>query len=453
MAKSFEKLRHYFTFIFLLLLIQIPKSDCDGCVAWTPIKFGSTCFNGIIHIDGRSGQFSIRKDGVLIVEFSNEGKRLFYGLKPNGRGVFPDENALFELDPITKAYKSNGNEVYKRYESKNLLVYLKNDAEQKTPYILSVSSYNSLTELHYFDENMSNSHKVWKTTDFFNINDGERYIFSYQFAVLEGKANTYYAIYVQYKDYYMKDGERHDYSVSYTLSKFTFTNANERVVSTPIEVEDNFDNRIVSAFIFEEFNCLAVFFMKKDVFQYTMRFYDLENLSSWKEKEIWGVGSKEAAFEGNGIYFKALYLRFEYFALLFFTNRNEIESLKLRIFYVKKDNDYNLEVRNEHFFGYELDTDIRLHEFYKVDNETMLIVTTYQCKNLYFIFVDTYEWYYYMNIRTYKFYFDGYYLREELTVDFYNDFLMFTASVSKTGETFLSSFLMFFSFLQLSKWN
>ena len=74
MAKSFEELRHYFTFIFLLLLIQIPKSDCDGCVAWTPIKFGSTCFNGIIHIDGRSGQFSIRKDGVLIVEFSNEGK-------------------------------------------------------------------------------------------------------------------------------------------------------------------------------------------------------------------------------------------------------------------------------------------------------------------------------------------------------------------------------------------
>ena len=133
--------------------------------------------NEIIHIIGRSGQFTVRKDGVLVVEFSNEGKRLFYGLKPNGRGVFQSENSLFEIEEMTKAYKANGKAVYKRYESKNLLVYLKNDLEQKTPYILSVSSYNGLTELHYFDENWSNSYKAWKTTDFFAITDDERYYF------------------------------------------------------------------------------------------------------------------------------------------------------------------------------------------------------------------------------------------------------------------------------------
>ena len=106
---------------------------------------------------------------------------------------------------MTKAYKANGKAVYKRYESKNLLVYLQNDLEQKTPYILSVSSYNGLTELHYFDENWSNSYKAWKTTDFFGITDDERYIFSYQFDVLEGKDNTYYAIYVQYKGSFKKE--------------------------------------------------------------------------------------------------------------------------------------------------------------------------------------------------------------------------------------------------------
>ena len=91
---SFKKI--YFAFIFLLLLVQIPKLNCDDCASWSAIKFGSTCFNEIIHIIGRSGQFTVRKDGVLVVEFSNEGKRLFYGLKPNGRGVFQNENSLFD---------------------------------------------------------------------------------------------------------------------------------------------------------------------------------------------------------------------------------------------------------------------------------------------------------------------------------------------------------------------
>ena len=80
MAKSscFHKLqiklyfsKNFFLFFILLSLSQIPKLNCADCSGSSKIKSGDNCFNGIIHLKGRFIQFSVRKDGVLIVEYSN----------------------------------------------------------------------------------------------------------------------------------------------------------------------------------------------------------------------------------------------------------------------------------------------------------------------------------------------------------------------------------------------
>ena len=273
--------KSYFIFFILLYFTQIPQLN-GSCSTSNPIKDGDSCFNGIIRIKGRGGQFTVRKDGALFIEYSSGAKRRFFGIKKNGRGAFPNEETITEFK-ITKAKNKIGNDVDTRYESKNALVRLINDDTQTNQYIFSVSTYFSLAELHFFDEDGNNRHKTWTTTDFFNINDDARYVFSYQFSLIDGGSNIYYAAYVQYKGTY--SDTKKDYSVSYTLSKFKFTDANTReIIKGPKEFTDNYDNRIVCSFVFTHFNYLSVFFVKSDSLKYTMRWHDLETLESKKTK-------------------------------------------------------------------------------------------------------------------------------------------------------------------------
>ena len=103
--------RNTFLFFVLLVLISIPRLNCDGCTENSIIKLkDDSCFNGVIHIIGRCGQFNSRKDGVLIVHYSDGSKRIFFGLKENGRGTFQNEHTLMDLNPIKKA-KRNGEAV------------------------------------------------------------------------------------------------------------------------------------------------------------------------------------------------------------------------------------------------------------------------------------------------------------------------------------------------------
>ena len=326
-----------FLFILLLTLSSIPRMNCAVCTENSKIKLqGDSCFNGIIHIIGRCGQFNLRKDGVLIVHYSDGGKRIFLGLKPNGRGTFQNDHTIMELNPIKKVGSIDG-----RYESKNILVYLKSDTSQNKPYIFSISSYIALAELHYFDDNFNLTHETWKATDFLGITNEKRYIFSYQFSLIKGKNNVYYAAYVQYKGTYENTNPKKDYSVSYTLSKFSFTNINTWDKSTPAEFENNFDNRIVCGFIFEKYNYLAVFFLHSDM-NYRMYLHNLDTLAKDKEVHIeyYGVNSDEDR-KGNGVFLKAYYLWLEFFVTVFFSHQNGSLKLGLRFFQLNKDDQNN----------------------------------------------------------------------------------------------------------------
>ena len=429
-------LQNIFLFTLLFTLNQIPRLNCDNvCTVNSLIKLeGDSCFNGVMQIFARCGQFSVRKDGALLVEFSDGTHRYFFGLRKNGRGAFQNEDILMDLNPIKKAKLDGQTEatIDARYESKNMLVYLRNDTEQNNPYIFSTSSYIALAELHYFDEDFNLSHETWKTTDFFGIFNESRYIFSYQFSLFEGSNNVYYAAYVQYKGTYKIEyknewgnvykTEDKDYSVSYTLSKFNFTSANECQTPLTIEFPNNFDNRIVCGFIYEKYNYLAVVFLHSDTpLKYKMRLHNLNTLAQEKEVHIdnYGIDSDDDS-KGMGVYFKAFYLWQEFFAMVYFGYNYENGTpkirLKLRIFELNKNNDNNYwtKVRNQNDFGYNLDSNIKNNEFYKIDVDHFIIITTESTnteKKLYIIFIDMFDWYHYMNVRTYKYNLDNYYFR------------------------------------------
>ena len=447
LLKSFRKLdmfKRYFVFIFLISLTQIQIIG-GQCSTSSKIKDDSSCFNGIIRFGGgfRAGQFTVRKDGILYIEYSSDRKRLFFSLKPNGRGTFTDDATNKEIEVETNSYYQSELAI-KRYESKNRLVYLSSDSTQSNPYIFSVSSYKGLTELHYFDNEGNNNHKTWLTTNFFGISEQRRYIFSYQYSLIEGASNTYYAAFIQYKG---TNDKEEDYSDTYTLSKIKFNSITSYEKNIK-EFEDNYDNRIVSAFIMEKYNVLVVFFLKKNPATYKFRIHKLDNLDQTNEIEVYKIANDQGndnVFPGEGIYFKGLYLRHEYVAIIFFTEKDNGKSLVFQILYVNAD--YSFAARMTKYINtYDFSTSIRLNELYLINYEKLLFVSTIYQTKLVLMFLDMCDWYNYLNVRIYKFDMDNYYFNKEIAVDYYNNFLMLTSTVSPNGGDVLSSFLLFFGY-------
>ena len=65
------------------------------------------------------GHSALTKDGDIIIEYSYENKRLFYGLNKNGRGYFQENN----LSVPTKYITINGDNT-NRVQSRNIFVQL-----------------------------------------------------------------------------------------------------------------------------------------------------------------------------------------------------------------------------------------------------------------------------------------------------------------------------------------
>ena len=119
--------------IIKLSLLIISKSQ--HCTKSSNAITNTDCFNNIkiFEMDGkyyRSGHFAINTKGDLIIEYSYEQFRLFYGLKKNWELFFPNETKEIEII-------SDGNidpEIIRRYESINSFVSLKNDTNKEKEY-------------------------------------------------------------------------------------------------------------------------------------------------------------------------------------------------------------------------------------------------------------------------------------------------------------------------------
>ena len=89
-------------------------------------------------------------------------------------------------------------------------------------------------------------------------------------------------------------------------------------MESPQVFDNNYDNRIVCAFIFTHYKYFEVFFLKSVINQYTIRLHDLNTLEIKYDFEFYGINGAKAD-AGNGLFFKAIYLQYEYVAFIFFT--------------------------------------------------------------------------------------------------------------------------------------
>ena len=81
-----------------------------------------------------------------------------------------------------------------------------------------------------------------------------------------------------------------------------------------------------------------------------MRTHKIDDLSYVDNSERWIDNLKDNngdnGYPGYGIFFKAIYLRFEYAAFIYFTGRDDGKSLKFKILYIKEN--YNFDTKTEH---------------------------------------------------------------------------------------------------------
>ena len=103
----------------------------------------------------RAGHFAFNSNGDMIIEYSIDNYRLFYGLKNNGKYYF--ENVTKEI-----IIDNNGSDA-KRYESKNIFASINNTNIQ---YLLSIGTHTSVTELHNIE---SENYLIKSTNDFLGI--------------------------------------------------------------------------------------------------------------------------------------------------------------------------------------------------------------------------------------------------------------------------------------------
>ena len=178
--------------IVIILFLEFIIINSEACHSGSIIS-DNQCFNNVIYFDKenkyyRASHFALNTKGDLIIEYSYNTSRLFYGLKKDGKYYFPEVTKEIEIISNNINYTSLG-----RYESVNSFISLKDDINKEKEYLLSISSYITILELHDFE---NNNYEIFESVKFFNSTLG---IHSFVFQVLEKKIdnkNIYFLTYI-----------------------------------------------------------------------------------------------------------------------------------------------------------------------------------------------------------------------------------------------------------------
>ena len=128
------------------------------------------------------------------------------------------------------------------------------DNDDNNDYLLSVSSYKSVVELHNLSST-NDIHHTWTAKNFFEIN-GKDYIFSYEFSLFELKNEKAYII--AFNPIEPDSNECNNYMIKKFKIKSFDSNAYEEIKSE--YYDNNYNNRIVCSFSMDDFNIIVVFY-------------------------------------------------------------------------------------------------------------------------------------------------------------------------------------------------
>ena len=414
---------------FYLFFIQMRNSYNESCKTGNSIS-NIECFNNIIKFSDknyRAGSFAENKNGDIVIEYSADNSRLFYGLRNDGKYFFNNESSIKVIENI-----GNDDGMPYRYESKNIFVSLENDIKKDNQYLLSISSNQTLSELHNFS---NNRYTIRKTKNFIGNE-----IYPPQFSLLgtqiENK-NIYFCIYIHLNGVG---------SNLYTIKKFGLTEFNLTSYHDiqNLQLNDNLNNTMQSCLIIDEEKIILIFYIKIKQ-RLSVSYFDFNLNPKGQGQEIYQLSN---IYPGTGIFFKSIYLNNNIIALIFFKDGDQGNSLSLRIFHIilLQEGIYNKDLILEYNINkYNFKTNITLNDFIKLNNERIAFISTIEFTTLYILVFDLYNNYASMEIRVYKYQLTNYKVINELSAFIYKDYLVFSSTVKLliSPENVYSIFMIF----------
>ena len=339
-------------------LIKINILYCESCKN-NNIITNTECFNNLIIFNDkkyRAGEFAKNKNGDIVIEYSCQLSRLFYGIKQNGDSFFDDENGIKVIESLAQDGDCN-----RRYESKNIFISLKDDINKVNQYLFSVSSYKTLTELY----DLNNDNYLVKSAIDFIGNE----IFSYQFQILEvqiSNQNIYFCLYIH--------ANSNEEGIYLTIKKFSFQtfslDSYDNIKN--ITVDNNCNTRILSSFLIEEDELLAVFFIKTGN-KLVLSFYNYDLEGRGLLEEVTPIANINP---GCGVFFKSIYIDNHIAGLTYFRDGDDGTSLKFKLMTINQtiNNDGSIMYIKNYFVQmeinqYDFEPNITLNDFIKLNNE------------------------------------------------------------------------------------
>jgi len=420
MTKDKQIALFYLIYIFIFLTkIRISKSETNNILEFKTYNF-------------RAGSFAINDDGDMIVEYSKDDARLFYGLKKDGSYFFNDNSNHYK----TINFGDSTNMV--RYESKNIFIYINNNKQ----YLFSTATSISISELYDLDNINSNTKK--KTSEFLGHE-----IFSFAFSLLKLETSST----KEYLLVHTYTSEETKYGDTIAITKFSFNqnNFDDIQINTTITI-NNYDyrGRIVSGFTINP-SIVILFYLGKltdfDPVRYIIKIYDYSlNLQNSIPLNDYSIGDFAV---GEGLFSKSISL-------------NDDEKIVVFMFYISTDNKSPYcvvgRITNTNDFETKLSKQINgydlipkgylLNDLIKInDNRFAFIADKSDNTTFYISIFDLYENYSKMKIRIYQPNINKYkYILEFATVIYNDYYLVFSSTVIDSSS---SDFDQYFSILMI----
>ena len=365
----------------------------------------------------RAGNFAINSEGDMIIEYSKNNTRLFYGLKQNGKYYFKDNNDN-EI-PTKKVIFNDGN----RFESKNIFISLENDDTINKQYLFSVSSYISVTELHDFENYKNDNYIVKSTSELFgNI------IFSYSYCLLElpNINDKKYLLIYTYTTSNIGGN-------SMDLIRFSLSQKDWTYFQMEKKTLDNYYNRVVSSFILNSF--IILFYVDRDA-KYTINIYDFNFEQKGEKMKLDQIQDPQNTYAGNGYFFKCIHLKDDLGIFIYYTGINNYHP-KLLIGNINIES-FSLIIKiNKYIDQYDFQTTILLNDLIKINDNRFSFITFIKDNPtiLYILLFDLYNNDNNLKIRIYKLNLYKYKMITEFTSTIYNNYLVFTSTVISTSSS------------------
>ena len=386
----------YISFIFSLILFlnnTILIRTATSCNKNDAIS-NKACFNDILIFDNmrcRAGHSALNKDGLFILEFSNDGEtgtRVFYGLEPNGRYYFSDENPTKEVTLTAK------DGVIARYESMNAFVALSNDINKEKEYFLSISTFKCFMEIYNITKENINYDTIYNGYYLGNQ------IFSFRFELFESKYDnvvTYYLVFCHSTNY---DGQGDKLSVK----KITFSNPsfNTNDIIKTTTMDNKLNDRGISGILLddqddENYRLLIVVYERTPntntlISRYNFNVYKLSDLSAkCSGKELYDndltTDKRGDRGKGYGVYFKLIYLGNRDSAMVYYKSNEDNQHLFFQVLHVRSELNCDQFLRSKIYLEMSdnLKTDLVLNDFIKLNETRLAFISKKDTNKLYFI--------------------------------------------------------------------